>query len=155
MNGTRLTDEWQPSDKDVLAVTLKYRLTPGQVIWIRDRFVDYFTGPDATRPVKKDWGRAFRNWCDTDAAKARRTIKQEQGCAGESLDLWRLRMNGWLKGLAWPAFAGPKPNEEGNFIPRVIREEFGLLQKKEARPQVAARASVIDIDPKSPISLSD
>lgn len=145
-NGTRLTATWQPSEQLGLSITLKYKVTAGQLAWMRDRFVDYFTCEDATRPVKKDWDRAFRNWCDTDAPKAKRTIKQESpigevAVAAENLELWRLRLRGWQRNGQWPAFAGPKPNEQGHYIPRAIQEEFGLLKKKEAGPQVAAPAS--------------
>lgn len=151
--GTRLTDDWQPTEKDVLGVTLKYKVTPGQIAWMRGRFVDYFTGPDATRPVKKDWSRAFRNWCDTDAPKAKRAVRQEQEIgAARGPTNWRWVCGTFKKTGKWYS-STPEPGYGGCECPLEILREFGLLQKKEGRPQVAARPSVID--PKSPITLSD
>lgn len=66
--GTRLTEDWWPPDAWVYeAVGKRPELKPEIRTHIQE-FRNYFTGPDATRPVKKDWRAAFRIWmsrCNT------------------------------------------------------------------------------------------
>jgi hypothetical protein len=149
--GTRISEDWQPSDKDKLAAQ-KLGLTPGQTAWVRDRFVRHFTGPDAKRPVKKDWSRAWLNWIEGDVAAAKRAVRQEAMTgstpivAGTDLALWRIRMQGWMRNKFWPINAGPRPDEGGCYAPRVILREFGL-EKKGAGPQVAAPAPNVEATP--------
>lgn len=49
---------------------------------IAERFYRYFTGPDARNPVKKDWKRAFQNWCDGNLREAQAFISARVGSYG-------------------------------------------------------------------------
>lgn len=138
--GTRITEDWQPSVDLAAKMALKHAVTAGQISWMRDGFVEYFTGADAARPVKKDWDRAFGNWCRTDAAKAKRAVKQEQGPQPAMREIdWRWVASMFKRTGKWFSTT-PEPGYGGCGCPRAILIEFGLL-KIEARPQVAARAS--------------
>ena len=51
-----LPDEWRATAQE-----RRPDLDPEQVF---EKFKRYFTGPDAARPAKKDWNRAWLNWID-------------------------------------------------------------------------------------------
>lgn len=127
--GTRLTLDWQPDGKAQLHAEA-LGLQPHQIQWVRNQFVRYFTGEDAARPVKKDWGRAFLNWVERDAYKARKVRKDEiaetyRDRPDPNLH-WRLRLKGWTERKFWPAMAGPTPGERGCAAPKEVLREFGL-----------------------------
>jgi hypothetical protein len=127
--GTRLSFDWQPTGKALMHAQA-LGLQPHQIQWVRNQFVRYFTGEDAARPVKKDWDRAFMNWVERDAHKARRVRKEDIAEAHREQTnpnlLWHLRMKGWLERKFWPAMAGPTPNEKGCAVPKEVLREFGL-----------------------------
>lgn len=51
-----LTEEWRQ-----ICQERKPHLDPNFVF---EKFKRYFTGPDASKPVKRDWARAWMNWID-------------------------------------------------------------------------------------------
>lgn len=66
--GTRLAPDWTPSENN-FANAAKLNLTRAETLQSAEHFCRYFHGPDATRPVKKDWNGAFDNWVARDAPK--------------------------------------------------------------------------------------
>ena len=127
-NGTRLSDDWQPTGKALMYVSTM--LQPHQIQWVRNRFVRHFTGPDAKAPVKKDWDRAWVNWVEGDLWRARK-IRIEDVVEAHSEQpnpntIWHLRMKGWLGKKFWPAMAGPKPDERGCYVPKEVLKDYGL-----------------------------
>jgi len=65
--GTRLANDWQPSAADC-EYARKLNLTDAEIEFFAAQFRRWWTGPDAKRPVKKDWHRAWCNWLDRGAA---------------------------------------------------------------------------------------
>ena len=63
-------------------VERKYGWDDATIQHIAERFWRYFTGPDAKEPVKKDWKRAFQNWCDRDQGTAQAFIRARSGSSG-------------------------------------------------------------------------
>lgn len=61
---TRITEDWQPSPKD-LEYAVSKGLSRTEIIEITIGFIRYWTGPDAAgRGLKFDWHRTWCNWID-------------------------------------------------------------------------------------------
>ncbi len=61
LKGTRLASDWKPSE-ETRNHGRKLNLTDDELGSVVTEFREYFTGPDATRPVKKDWDGACCRW---------------------------------------------------------------------------------------------
>jgi len=82
--GKRLDPDWKPSEKNY-ANAAKLNLTRNETDALAEQFRRYFLGPDATRPVKKDWDGAFDNWVARDSAKIVGSRAQRGRAAGDTL----------------------------------------------------------------------
>lgn len=91
------------------------------------RFLRYWTGPDASDPVKKDWFRTWQNWIDREADRA---PKNGNGAgnhsSGENFGIsgpdWASREVGYYGAKKfWLQSWGPKPDEAGYQGPKKKR----------------------------------
>lgn len=64
-NGSRLPDDWRPSDADEAFATA-LGLDPHR---IADSFRDYWLAQPGARGRKTDWPATWRNWCRRDAER--------------------------------------------------------------------------------------
>lgn len=59
--GTRLTDDWKPSESNIV-FCLQEGLTEDDAAHIGDCFRDYWIGVAGAKGVKRDWDGTWRNW---------------------------------------------------------------------------------------------
>lgn len=122
--GTRISHDFKPSH-DSLEFCKRLDLQGHQVEWLRTKFVDYFTGPDASRPVKKDWDRAFRNWAERDAWRARKIVAAEiYADVRTDEPLWRARLDGWQRKRFWMDSWGERPGKPGCMVPKHLLKQL-------------------------------
>lgn len=75
----KIPDDW------IEWIDRKYKWDDATIAHVAGRFFRYFTGPDAKNPRKRDWKRAFQNWCDGDISSAQAFIRSNSGAkAGET-----------------------------------------------------------------------
>lgn len=60
--GTRLPENWQPSDKNLLDAR-QLGLSEAEINFEADKFRDYWVPMPGQRGVKLDWDGTWRNWC--------------------------------------------------------------------------------------------
>lgn len=68
LKGSRLGKDWKPSEKNHTCGA-SLNLITSEIEHEADAFRDYFHGPDAAKPIKKDWDGAFNNWLRRSAAE--------------------------------------------------------------------------------------
>lgn len=114
--GSRLANDWKPSEANYTNAE-KLNLTRDETDAIAEQFKRYFLGPDATKPVKKDWYGAFDNWVARDAAKVignRNRASKSSGnrqVAGSVVDIvTRLKAEANLAGQNGPGGMGRGTN---------------------------------------------
>ena len=137
--GTRLTQDWQP-DAEMVEYALGKHLNHADVERETTKFVRYWTGPDASNPVKKDWARTWANWIDKAAERLPQRANGTNGAnghangaefeirvvdgykvsgrlafkevGGNSFEaVWLDRAKGWLNKKFWLASWGPEPGQ--------------------------------------------
>jgi hypothetical protein len=72
-NGTRLPEDWRPSDDDCGFAT-------GcglDVAMVLPKFLDYWRSKAGASGMKLDWSATWRNWCRSDAESGRNSLKTE------------------------------------------------------------------------------
>jgi hypothetical protein len=138
--GTRLSQDWQP-DADMVEYALGKGLNHQDVERETTKFVRYWTGPDASSPVKKDWARTWANWIDKAAERLPQRSNGTNGhsnghangsefeirhvdgykvsgrlafkeLGGASFEaVWLDRARGWRDRKFWIASWGPEPGQ--------------------------------------------
>jgi len=85
--GTRVTEDWFPSDRAVLDIRHQFPwMTPAQIHAEHQKFIDFWLSKAGKDAAKLDWDRTWRNWMRTAAermprARANRMSKVDQKAA--------------------------------------------------------------------------
>lgn len=126
-DGTRLYDDWQAT-AEMRDYAVKKGLPERRVDDEVVKFVRYWTGPDATNPVKKDWHRTWCNWIDKAAERlpvnGNGAHPPGNGSGGTriystGLDdaRWPMRVAEFKKSGMWVAAWGPEPGKPECKVP--------------------------------------
>jgi|TARA_R110000823_G_scaffold219284_1_gene348256 hypothetical protein len=78
--GSRITDDWKPSQSLIDQIILKEKANSK---WVDDHiytFVNYWLGKTGKNATKKDWNATFKNWCANSFARPE-SSKHQETCA--------------------------------------------------------------------------
>ena len=115
--GSRLPEDWQPSDEDRSFAAPFVDVAATAAV-----FRDYWHGVAGAKGRKLDWPGTWRNWVRREAANARPPPKVNGFAKPDAQTLppsepWEQRMYGWGKAKFWQSTWGPKPGESGCRVP--------------------------------------
>ena len=82
-NGTRLAADWNP-DPAGWQYAADRGYDADQIDALAEDFREYFTGPDARQPVKRDWSRAWQRWVRKDRERGDPAARRRAGGAGRT-----------------------------------------------------------------------
>ncbi len=136
--GSRLAEDWKPSDANV-EFAKDRGFSAIQIVDVARQFVRYWTGPDARSPAKKDWDRTWENWVEREAQRPgalRKPAASDDdpnfGVRSPNALEFELGYKSWLRSKIWPINLGPKPDEPGCYLPVEIRDKVdGMTERKQ------------------------
>jgi uncharacterized protein YdaU (DUF1376 family) len=126
-SGSRLPDDWVPSDEDRAFARQVGIVDIGETASV---FCDYWHALAGAKGRKVDWAGTWRNWCRREVASIKqRAIGKFKPAEPQPTQIdgnleWRARLRGYTPGGLWMPNWGPRPEDGGRDVPAHLITEW-------------------------------